>query len=139
MSGSGRLRLHRQAGQYRPVAVAAARLAIPLMNMAELETTTPLAPPAALVDGPVNILLVDDEARNLDVLESILEAPDRRLVRALSAEETLLALIQRDFVAIVLDVQMPGMNGFELARVIKQRKRTRHIPIIFLTAYFQDE
>jgi PAS domain S-box-containing protein len=107
--------------------------------MVEPLTSSPPAQPAAPVDGAVNILLVDDEPRNLDVLESILQAPDRRLVRALSAEETLLALIQRDFVAIVLDVQMPGMNGFELARVIKQRKRTRHIPIIFLTAYYQEE
>src|SRR6516165_10987199 len=128
MSGGGRFRLHRQAREYRPVAVAAARLAVPLKtNMVEPLTSSPPAQPAAPVDGAVNILLVDDEPRNLDVLESILQAPDRRLVRALSAEETLLALIQRDFVAIVLDVQMPGMNGFELARVIKQRKRTRHI------------
>jgi PAS domain S-box-containing protein len=86
----------------------------------------------------VNILLVDDEARNLDVLESILESPDHHLVRAQTAEETLLALIERDFAAIVLDIQMPGMSGFELAKLIKQRKRNRHIPIIFLTAYFQE-
>jgi PAS domain S-box-containing protein len=107
--------------------------------MVEQATSSPPAQPAAPVDGAVNILLVDDEPRNLDVLESILQAPDRLLVRAVSAEETLLALIQREFVAIVLDVQMPGMNGFELAKVIKQRKRTRHIPIIFLTAYYQEE
>lgn len=86
----------------------------------------------------VNLLLVDDEARNLEVLESILAAPDRNLVRAQSAEEALLALIQRDFAAIVLDIQMPTMSGFDLARLIKQRKRNQHIPIIFLTAYFQD-
>lgn len=83
--------------------------------------------------------MVDDEPRNLDVLETILEAPDRRLIRALSAEEALLALVQTEFTVIVLDVQMPGMNGFELARMIKQRKRTQHIPIIFLTAYFQED
>jgi PAS domain S-box-containing protein len=107
--------------------------------MVALEASPTAAPLATAADDLFNILLVDDESRNLDVLESILDAPDRRLVRALSAEETLLALIQRDFTAIVLDVQMPGMNGFELARMIKQRKRTRHIPIIFLTAYFQEE
>jgi len=89
-------------------------------------------------DAPVNILLVDDDARNLDVLESILQSPAHTLVRAQTADETLLALIQKDFAAIVLDIQMPGMNGFDLARMIKQRKRNQHIPIIFLTAYFND-
>ena len=107
--------------------------------MVELETPPkPLTdtPPAA--DSAVNILLVDDEPRNLDVLESILESPEHRLVRARTADETLLALVQRDFAAIVLDIQMPDMSGFELARLIKQRKRNQHIPIIFLTAYFQE-
>jgi PAS domain S-box-containing protein len=61
------------------------------------------------------------------------------LVRAQSADEALLALVQFDFIAIVLDVQLPQMTGFELAQLIKRRKRTQHIPIIFLTAYFQDD
>jgi len=95
------------------------------------------APPAA--NGAVSILLVDDDVRNLNVLESVLQSPDHHLVRAQSAEECLMALIHRNFAAIVLDVQMPGMSGFELARLIKQRKRNQHIPIIFLTAYFQEE
>src|ERR1700689_2901827 len=87
----------------------------------------------------VNILLVDDEARNLDVLESILASPNHRLVRAQAAQEALMALIDGEFAAIVLDIQMPGTNGIELAHLIKQRKRTQHIPIIFLTAYFQED
>ena len=87
----------------------------------------------------VNILLVDDEARNLDVLESILASPNHRLVRAQAAQEALMALIDGEFAAIVLDIQMPGTNGLELAHLIKQRKRTQHIPIIFLTAYFQED
>lgn len=87
----------------------------------------------------INILLVDDESRNLEVLDSILESPDRQLVRAQSAEDALLALIQRYFAAIVLDIQMPGMSGIELAKLIKQRKRNQHIPIIFLTAYYQED
>ena len=87
----------------------------------------------------VNILLVDDEVRNLDVLESILASPDYHLVRAQAAQEALMALIDGEFAAIVLDIQMPGTNGLELAHLIKQRKRTQHIPIIFLTAYFQDD
>jgi len=87
----------------------------------------------------VNILLVDDEIRNLDVLETVLQSPEYNLVRVLSAEGALMVLLDGDFAAIVLDVQMPEMSGFELASVIKQRKRTQHIPIIFLTAYYQEE
>ena len=89
--------------------------------------------------APVNILLVDDEIRNLDALESFLQSPDYGLVRALTAEGALLLLLEGEFAAIVLDIQMPGMTGIELANLIKQRKRTQHIPIIFLTAYFQED
>lgn len=88
---------------------------------------------------PVSILLVDDEVRNLDALESVLENPEYRLVRAQDAEQALLALIQTDFAVIVLDVRMPNMSGLQLAQVIKQRKKTQHIPIIFLTAYYQED
>ena len=87
----------------------------------------------------INILLVDDEPRNLDVLETILESPDYRLRRAQTAEAALLELVQAEFACIVLDIQMPGMNGIELARLIKTRKRSQFIPILFLTAYFQEE
>jgi signal transduction histidine kinase len=87
----------------------------------------------------VNILLVDDESRNLDVLESFLQAPGHNLVRASTAEQALLLLLDGEFAAIVLDIQMPEMSGIELANLIKQRKRTQHIPIIFLTAYFQED
>jgi PAS domain S-box-containing protein len=87
----------------------------------------------------VDILLVDDEVRNLEALESILTSPDYRLIRAQSAQEALMALIDGDFAAIVLDIQMPGTSGIELAHLIKQRKRTQHIPIIFLTAYFHED
>lgn len=89
--------------------------------------------------APVKILLVDDEARNLDVLESLLQSPDHLLVRALTADRALMLLLETDFAAIVLDVQMPEISGIELASLIKQRKRTQHIPIIFLTAHFLDE
>lgn len=88
---------------------------------------------------PVNILLVDDQMVNLDALEAILESPDHHLVRALSADEALLALLKHDFAAIVLDIRMPGISGIELAELIKQRKRSQHIPIIFLTAHLADE
>lgn len=91
------------------------------------------------MNEPVNILLVDDEVRNLEVIESVLNSPDHRLVRAQTADEALMALIREEFAVIVLDIQMPVMSGIELAHLIKQRKRTQHIPIIFLTAYFQDD
>jgi two-component sensor histidine kinase len=87
----------------------------------------------------VNILLVDDDVRNLDVLDSVLARPDYRLVRARTANEALLALVNDEFAAIVLDIHMPDLDGFKLAELIKQRKRTQHIPIIFLTAYYQED
>ena len=87
----------------------------------------------------VSILLVDDEARNLDVLESILGTASYRLVRAQTADEALMALLQGEFAAIVLDIRMPVISGLELAQLIKQRKRTRDIPILFLTAHLSDE
>lgn len=88
--------------------------------------------------APVSILLVDDDANNLLALESILEAPDHRLVKAQTADQALLALMQDDYAAIVLDVQMPDLSGIELARLIKQRRKTQHIPLIFLTAHYRD-
>ncbi len=88
---------------------------------------------------PVNILLVDDEPKNLTVLESILNDPQYRLVRAESADQALLALVGEEFALLVLDIQMPGMNGFELAQMVKQRKKTAGVPIIFLTAFYSED
>jgi PAS domain S-box-containing protein len=87
----------------------------------------------------VKILLVDDEPRNLDALESILESSDCTLFRAQTANEALLKVLQNEFAAIVLDIKMPGTDGLELARLIKQRKRSQHVPILFLTAHSLDE
>jgi len=86
------------------------------------------APPTAAV------LLVDDRAENLLALEAILEPLGQELVRAHSGEEALKALLADEYAVILLDVQMPGMDGFETATHIKRRERTRDIPIIFLTA-----
>jgi signal transduction histidine kinase len=86
-----------------------------------------------------NILLVDDNARNLDALEAILAAPHLTLHRATDASEALLSLVRHDFAAIVLDVQMPGIGGVELAQMIKARRTTRHIPILLLTAHFHED
>src|SRR5215467_10893614 len=91
------------------------------------------------MDDAVNILLVDDEARNLDALETILHSSDCRLFKAQTAEDALLAILQNEFAAIVLDIKMPGTSGLELARLIKQRKRSEHVPILFLTAHSLDE
>lgn len=91
------------------------------------------------MDEKVNILLVDDDPRNLDVLESILVLQDFSLFRARTANEALLALITYEFAVIILDVRMPEIGGFELAQIIKQRKKTSHVPIIFLTAYYQED
>ena len=87
----------------------------------------------------VDILIVDDRPENLLALEAILEPLHQHLVRASSGEETLRRLLERDFALILLDVQMPGMNGFETARLIKSRERTKYIPIIFLTAISKEE
>jgi len=92
-----------------------------------------------LATDTVNILIVDDEPRNLSVLESILDDPSYRLVRANSGDEALLALMADEFAVLVLDVRMPGMTGFELAQMIKVRRKTARIPIIFLTAYYNED
>jgi diguanylate cyclase (GGDEF)-like protein len=85
-------------------------------------------------DVPANILLVDDRPENLTVLEEILRPLGHNLVKACSGDEALRALLRDDFAVILLDVQMPGLDGFETAAHIKQRQKSRHIPIIFLTA-----
>src|SRR4030095_13479087 len=87
---------------------------------------------------PISILLVDDDPKNRLALEAILDSPAHRLVKCQTADAALLALMQEDYAAIVLDVQMPDLNGIELAKLIKQRKRTQHIPILFLTAHYRE-
>jgi len=103
---------------------------------------TPVSAPVAPEQeraAPVEILLVDDRAENLLALEAILEPLNQTLVRAHSGDEALRKLLLHDFAVILLDVQMPGINGFETARIIKSRERTKYIPIIFLTAISKEE
>src|SRR5207248_756989 len=82
----------------------------------------------------VDILIVDDRPENLYALEALLAGPGRNLVRATSGVEALKRLLHQDFAVILLDVQMPGLDGLETARLIRQRGRSQHTPIIFLTA-----
>ena len=87
----------------------------------------------------IDILLVDDEPRNLEALEAILDESAYRLLRAESADAALKMLLDHDVAAIVLDIKMPGMSGFELAQIIKSTKKFRQVPILFLTAYLVDD
>ncbi len=87
----------------------------------------------------VDILLVDDEPRNLDALEAILSQPDYRLLRAQDADTALRLLLEHDVAVIVLDIQMPSVSGFELAQMIKTTRRFRETPIVFLTAFMLDD
>src|SRR5881628_3407871 len=89
--------------------------------------------------GKVKILLVDDRAENLLALEAILEPLGQTLVSAHSGEESLKCVLQHDFAVILLDVQMPEMNGFDVAQIIKSREKSRYIPIIFLSAISKED
>ncbi len=93
--------------------------------------------PGSPSDGPtdrVNILLVDDQPANLIALEAMLHGLDQHLVKASSGREALKWLLAHEFAVILLDVKMPDMDGFETATLIRQRDKSRHTPIIFLTA-----
>lgn len=89
-------------------------------------------------DARARLLLVDDRPENLLALEAILEPLGQELVRAQSGEEALRRLMTEEYAAILLDVQMPGLDGFQTAELIKGRERTRHVPILFLTAISKD-
>lgn len=87
----------------------------------------------------VNVLLVDDRPENLLALEAILNSPSYNLVQANSGTEALRCLLNQDFAVILLDVQMPGMDGFETATLIRSRDRSRSTPIIFITAFSSND
>src|SRR5687767_15603280 len=96
--------------------------------------------PAKPIDQTaVNVLLVDDRPDNLLVMETILADLNQNLVCATSAREALRYLLVEDVALILLDVQMPGLNGFDLAELIRERERTQHTPIIFISAVSCDQ
>ena len=86
----------------------------------------------------VSILLVDDRPENLLALESVLEDPLLHMVKATSGEEALAHMLDHDFAIVLMDVQMPGLDGFETVELMRGNKRTRHLPVIFLTAISKD-
>ena len=86
-----------------------------------------------------NILVVDDHRENLIALEALLDAEDRNLVMAQSGNEALGLALKHDFALVLLDVQMPEMDGFEVADLMRQNRKTRQIPIIFVTAISKED
>ncbi|WP_066059700.1 response regulator [Robertmurraya korlensis] len=87
----------------------------------------------------VNILLVDDRPENLLALEAVLASSDYSLLSVTSGEEALKCILQKDFAVILMDVQMPGLDGFETAKLIRAREKSKDIPIIFITALSQTQ
>jgi len=86
-----------------------------------------------------DILVVDDQRENRIAIEAILEDVAGRVVMAASGEEALRTMLQHDFAVVLMDVRMPGLGGIETARLIRERKRSRHTPIIFVTAHGNDD
>ena len=85
------------------------------------------------------ILIVDDKENNLFALESILKRLDVDVIRALTGDDALRATLNHDFALAILDVQMPGMDGYELASLMRSDDRTRNIPIVFMSAVYSDD
>ncbi|MBV9762466.1 MAG: response regulator [Acidobacteriaceae bacterium] len=107
------------------------------MNPEALTTSRPLTP--GMTPGLVKLLLVDDDPDNLLALQAILEPLGQELMLATSGPDALRLCLENEFAAILLDVRMPGMDGFETAELIRSRKSSRRTPILFLTGYRSDE
>ncbi|QUH25402.1 diguanylate cyclase domain-containing protein [Serpentinicella alkaliphila] len=90
-------------------------------------------------DKDINILVVDDRLENILVLEGVLEDLDCNIISATSGNEALGMMLEYDFALVLMDVQMPNMDGFETAEIMRSSKRTRHIPIIFVTAIYKEQ
>src|SRR5204863_6705614 len=90
-------------------------------------------------DERANILIVDDRPEQLFALRTVLEDLGQNIITASSGEMALKRVLAHDFAVILLDVNMPGLDGLETAALIRSRKRSAHIPIIFITADYADE
>lgn len=90
------------------------------------------------VEEPASVLAVDDDLRSLTALQGLLSNMPLQVVTARSGEEALRCVLRQEFAAILMDARMPGMDGFEAARLIRERARSRHTPIIFLTGAYED-
>src|SRR5262249_24798628 len=102
----------------------------------------PLAYTRAVPNHPlpnVSVLIVDDDPASLVALEGILAPLGQRIVTARSGDEALRQVLAEDFAVILMDVLMPGLDGYQTSRLIKERERSAHVPIIFLTAAEKDE
>ena len=106
--------------------------------------------PAALVEGlgartvghdlvTAKILVVDDDPRNLMAVDEMLRSPGTEIVLAESGEAALRQVLKEDFAVILLDIQMPGLDGYEVASLIRSRPRSSRVPILFLTAFNKDD
>src|ERR1700704_260067 len=102
-------------------------------------TNTAKTPAMVVVPDRVKLLLVDDDRDNLLALQAVLEPLRQELMLAESGTDALRLCLDHDFAAILLDVRMPELDGFETAELIRARKRSRQTPILFLTAYRSDE
>jgi signal transduction histidine kinase len=103
-------------------------------DAASSDSPTARPPDHPAVDDRVNVLLVDDQPANLVALEAMLQGLGQNLIKAASGREALKWLLTHEFAVVLLDVKMPDMDGFETATLIRQRDKSRHTPIIFLTA-----
>ncbi|AKL97213.1 phytochrome-like protein Cph [Clostridium aceticum] len=91
------------------------------------------------INDEINILIVDDRVENLLVLEGLLESIDCNIIKATSGNEALGLMLEHDIALVLLDVQMPEMDGFETAELMRGNDRTRHVPIIFVTAIYKEK
>src|SRR5438552_18023822 len=106
-----------------------------------MQELAPVAEPVPSSQGApkAKVLIVDDDERTAMAVRNVLEELGQTLVVAHSGEEALHHLLVEDYAVILLDVNMPGMDGYEMASFVRARKRTRHIPIVFLTELFRDD
>src|SRR5205823_12503986 len=124
-----------EAGRHRRHARGAAGLVVPITSNDPGSDRRALETPGGPIDEKANILIVDDLPEKLLVFGTVLEDLGQNLVFVNSGSEALREVLQREFAVILLDVNMPDIDGFETAALIRKYKRSAHTPIIFITAY----